>query len=129
INHLYRRAGFGATLAEIATAKGKSFTAVVDSLLDDTLLTKPTVPALPSNSEKWIQIPPSSYNDANVQMADYNAANMKIRSHWAVQMNQPDTMLREKMVLFLMNHFVVEAKKVYYPQSLYSFLNYFRLNA
>jgi uncharacterized protein (DUF1800 family) len=133
INHLYRRAGFGATLAEIAIAKGKVFSDVIDSLLDDSLLKQPTVPALPTGSDKWLQVPPYLGSDLGQQMTQLNNYYMdiaQIRSHWTVQMNQPDVMLREKMTLFWMNHFNVEAtKKVYYPQSMYNYLTYFRTNA
>jgi uncharacterized protein (DUF1800 family) len=138
INHLYRRAGFGATLAEIATAKGQNYSDVVDALLNDAFLTQPTVPPLPSYADDgktpsqppaWLNVPPYVYNNAITQMTDYQNANMKIRSHWAVQMNQPGTMLREKLVLFWMNHFVVEVKKTYFPQTAYSYLTYFRNNA
>ncbi len=138
INHLYRRAGFGATLAEIKAASGKTFSSLVDALLDDTLLMKPTVPALPGNADDgktpsqppaWIRVPPYVYNNAIQQQNDYYTAQMKIRSHWTAQMVQPNVMLREKMTLFWMNHFVIEAKKVIWPQATYSFLTYMRQNA
>ncbi len=141
INHLYRRAGFGATLSEIGAASKLTTSQVVDALLDDTLLARPTVPPLPTHANDpsvaddkqiapyWLHVPPTDYSNATTEMNDYAYANMKIRSHWAAQMNQPEVMLREKMTLFWMNHFVVEAKKVYYPQSMYDFLSYFRLNA
>ena len=135
INHLYRRAGFGATLAEIKAASAKSPSQVIDTLLADTLLTQPTVPAIPSHSDTphhpgWLHVPPTDYNgDAIAEMNDYYTAQMKIRSHWTVQMNQPDVMLREKMTLFWMNHFAIEAKKVIWPQMTYHFLTYMRQNA
>jgi uncharacterized protein (DUF1800 family) len=135
INHLYRRAGFGATLGEIAAAKGKSVSDVVDGLLDSSLLTAPTTPAIPGYSDStnlppsWLHVPPSVYNDPTKQLNDYALAVMKIRCHWTVQMDQPLVSLREKMVLFLMNHFVIEAKKVIWPQFCYTFLTYMRQNA
>ncbi|MDP4237575.1 MAG: DUF1800 family protein, partial [Bacteroidota bacterium] len=142
INHLYRRAGFGATLGEIyAITRGivvQTPSQVVDNLLRDSLLLQPTVPPIPGNADDgktpslppaWLRVPPYVYNDPIKIQTDYANANMKIRSHWTVQMNQPEVMLREKLVLFWMNHFVVEAKKVYYPQSMYSLLTYFRQNA
>ncbi len=134
INHLYRRAGFGATQAEIKAASGKTPSQVVDALLDDSIPMRPTIPPLPSYSDDksqppaWLHVSPLVYNNSTVEMNDYSFANMKIRSHWAVQMNQPEVMLREKMTLFWMNHFVVEAKKVYFPQMMYNFLTYFRQN-
>lgn len=133
INHLYRRAGFGATLAEIAAASGKTPSQVVDALLDDNLLKGNKLPADPQNSDKWLHVPPYLGTDLGQQIAQqslYYSANMDIRTQWTVLMNQPDVMLREKMSLFWMNHFVIEAtKKVYYPQMVYNFLSYFRQNA
>lgn len=138
INHLYRRAGFGATLAEIKAASGKSFSSVVDALLDDTLLMRPTVPVLPGNADDgktpslppaWLRVPPYVYNNPIQQQNDYYTAQMKIRSHWTAQMDLPEVMLREKMTLFWMNHFVIEAKKVVWPQATYNFLTYMRQNA
>jgi len=135
INHLYRRAGFGATLAEIADAQGKNYSDVIDALLNDAFLTQPTVPPLPSYSDdttappSWLHVPPYAYNNLLQQELDYLSATMKIRSHWTVQMNQPGTMLREKLTLFWMNHFVIEAKKVIWPQMSYNFLSYIRQHA
>src|SRR5207244_3306301 len=58
-----------------------------------------------------------------------NKTKMKIRRNWSVQMAQPATMLRKRMILFWMNHFVIESKKVQFPSLDYLFLGYMRLNA
>ncbi|MEP7235161.1 MAG: DUF1800 family protein, partial [Ignavibacteriota bacterium] len=133
INHLYRRAGFGATLAEIKTASAKTPSEVVDAMLQDSLLTKPPVPALPTGADLWLHVAPyigTDQTQLNAQMSLYYNGIGQIRSHWTAQMNQPDVLLREKMALFWMNHFVFEAtKKVYYPQSVNDFLTYFREHA
>ena len=134
VNHLFRRGGFGATIGEIKAAIKKSPSEVVDSLLDESLLTRPTVPAIPSYSDSpnppgWLHVPPYFYTDFPTLNKDYMNANLKIRSHWTVQMAQPEVMLREKMTLFWMNHFVIEAKKIHFPQMSYYFLTYMRRNA
>ncbi len=132
INHLYRRAGFGATVAEMTAAKALAFDAVVDSLMDDGLLSGANLPALPYHAEDWYQVAPyigSDYNKLIDQQQKYSIDNLEIRRDWGVQMMKRGTMLREKMALFWMNHFVVESTKVYYPQSMYSYLDYFRRNA
>src|SRR5438132_5704050 len=59
------------------------------------------------------------------QQDDYYGTS-SIRRWWAVQMTEPNVMLREKMVYFWANHFVVEYQKVQYPQMLYDYLTYFR---
>jgi hypothetical protein len=134
INHLYRRAGFGATLAEIKAASLKTPSEVVDALLNDSLKSKATVPPLPTHADdtnqppSWLHVPPYVYSDFNVQMTDYSNGTNKIRSHWVAQMNQPEVMLRERLTLFWMNHFVIEAKKVMWPQMTYNFLTYIRKN-
>ncbi|MEI8135615.1 MAG: DUF1800 domain-containing protein [bacterium] len=135
IGHLYRRAGFGATLAEIAAAKLKSPSEVVDALLNDSLLSKK--PADPRYSKApastpWLGVAPyvgTDYTKQQQQQSNYYTANMEIRRHWFVQLVQPEVMLRERLTMFWMNHFVVESKKVYYPQLMYSYLGYIREHA
>lgn len=132
INHLYRRTGFGATLSEINAASGKTPAQVIDALLDDTLLTGAKLPADPRYADQWMQVPPylgtDLYLTARQQTTYFNAA-MEMRRHWTVQMSQPDRMMREKMTLFWMDHFVIEARKVNYPVCTYNYLTYFRKNA
>lgn len=132
INHLYRRAGFGATLSEIAAAQSKTPGAVVDALLDNSLLSGANLPPAPRYSDQWLGKAPylgSDYTQQQTQQSAYSTANMEIRRQWNTLMNAPKTMLREKMSLFWMNHFALEENKVYYPQSMYSYLDYFRKNA
>ncbi|MDP4219394.1 MAG: DUF1800 family protein [Bacteroidota bacterium] len=141
INHLYRRAGFGASQSELKAIldpqTGKTPGQTVDALLNNSLLTRPTVPPIPTRADQeppqppsWLRVPLSAvYTDTKVAEADYLHADMKIRAHWAVQMHQPEVMLREKMALFWMNHFVIESRKDYFPQMLYAHLTYMRQNA
>lgn len=129
IGHLYRRAGFGATQSEITAAASLTPGALVTMLLDDTWL-QPVTP--PNFSEKWLGKAPYLGSDYNTQVAQqqaYSTGMANIRAHWASQMTQPKTMLRERLVLFWMNHFVVESQKVYYPQVMYAYLDYFRQHA
>lgn len=130
INHLYRRVGFGATHAEIASAKGKTPADVIDSLLDNALLA--AMPAEPYKSDTWLHTPPylgADYDKQIQQQTAYSYANMEIRRDWMTNMAKPNSMLREKLALFWMNHFVIESLKVYYPQMMYRYLNYMRQNA
>jgi uncharacterized protein (DUF1800 family) len=132
INHLYRRAGFGATLAEIAAAKGKSPSQVVDALLDNTLQSGGNMPAEPYKADTWLHVGPylgGDYDKQLQQQSAYSYANLEIRRDWTVQMAKENTMLREKLSLFWMNHFVIESIKVYYPQMMYRYLDYMRKNA
>ncbi len=131
INHLYRRAGVGATLAEIAAAKGKTPAAVIDALLDDSLLST-KMPADPIYSDKWLHVMPYLGSDATQQqsqMTKYYAYNADIRNHMAENLAKPEVMLREKMVQFWMNHLVIEEIKVYYPQIIYRYVDRIRRGA
>ena len=132
INHLYRRAGFGATLVEIEIAEELLPDEVIDRLLDDTLLAAPNLPPDPAYSDRWMHITPYTGTDLNTkvrQETENRNGTMEIRRHWTVQMFQPKVMLREKLAVFWLNHFVIEAKKVAYPHSIYHYVDYFRRNA
>src|SRR5881396_579994 len=54
IHHLYRRAGFGATLAEIKAAEALTSGTLVDRLLDDQLLTGANLPSPPTHADQWL---------------------------------------------------------------------------
>jgi len=132
INHLYRRAGFGATLAEITAAKGKSPSQVIDGLLDNALLSSGSMPSEPYKADTWLHVGPylgGDYDKQIQQQTAYSYANFEIRRDWTVQMAKENIMLREKLSLFWMNHFVIESLKVYYPQMVYRYLDYMRKNA
>jgi len=129
INHLFRRAGFGATYSEITAAKAMTPAAAVDALMDDALLTGNNLPQPPEHSQDWLHVQPylgSDYNLQVKQQTDYYNAMLAIRRWWTSLMADPKTMLRERMTLFWMNHFVIEESKVYYPQMVYNYLDYFR---
>ncbi|HEY6171107.1 MAG TPA: DUF1800 family protein, partial [Candidatus Kapabacteria bacterium] len=129
INHLYRRVGFGATLAEVSAAKGKSPGQVIDSLLDNALLSTGSMPAEPYKADTWLHVGPylgGDYDKQLQQQQAYSYANLEIRRDWTVQMAKENIMLREKLSLFWMNHFVIESLKVYYPQMMYRYLDYMR---
>ncbi len=129
INHLYRRAGFGATYAEITAAKALTPSAAIDALLDDSLLTGNNLPQPPEHAADWLHVPPylgSDYNTIVAQQTAYTYAVLAIRRQWISLMADPKTMLRERMTLFWLNHFVIEEQKVYYPQMIYNYVSYFR---
>lgn len=130
IKHLYRRAGFGATHAELAQAKTNTPSSIVDAFLADAHLTN--LPAPPKNSELWLEKEPYYGTELFLQTQQqnlYNAATSSVRRQWTHQMFAPQTMFREKMLLFWLNHFVIEANKVYYPQMMQRYMTYFRKHA
>jgi len=129
IGHLYRRAGFSATMAEIKSVASISPSQLVDQLLNDTWIGDSNIPAPPAHSNIWMNNWPLFGKDAATmqqQGIDYQYANNAVRRAWGATMAMPNVMLREKMVYFWMNHFVVETQKVYFPQMMYRYLDYFR---
>jgi uncharacterized protein (DUF1800 family) len=137
IHHLFRRAGFSATMAEILDAKSKTPGAVVDALLDNTLLGSSKMPPLPGYAGDWLHVPPYLGNDPikiQNQQSLYETWNLDLRRWWTVTMTADSTKnyyapLRERMLLFWSNHFVVESQKVEYPQAMYAYMDYLRKNA
>jgi uncharacterized protein (DUF1800 family) len=132
VNHLYRRVGFGATPAEVSSALALSYTDVVDALLADALLLPAELPERPRFHERWLEKPPYLGTDTQKQIEqanEYYYAHQAIRRQWAEAMFEPSTMLREKMLGFWMNHFVIESNKVYYPQTTYRYMEMLRKNA
>jgi hypothetical protein len=132
VNHLYRRAGYGATPGEVSSALALSHTNVVDALLSDAHLSAAELPAKPKHHERWLGLRPYLGGEGDKQLAqsnEYYYAHQAIRRQWAEAMFAPDAMLREKMLLFWMNHFVIESNKVYYPQTTYRYMEYLRKNA
>lgn len=129
IHHLYRRAGFGATYGEIRNAQKMLPAAMVEALLSDSVIADNAIPAPPAHSELWLNKKPYFGSDLTLTQAqqnNYAYATLAMRRQWLTAMAQPATMLREKMTLFWMNHFVIEEQKVYFPQMIYHYLDYFR---
>jgi uncharacterized protein (DUF1800 family) len=131
VGHLYRRAGFGATLDETTAALQKTPSAIIDDLLSDNWFSQSKLPAPPMHAEDWVNSLPyygSDFGKQLEQQQKYSLAVFSMRRWWVKLMAQPETMLRERMVLFYLNHFVVEATKVYFPQMLYRYMDLFRKN-
>jgi len=121
IGHLYRRAGFGATPAEIEAGEKLGFDAVVDDLLAG--LTKPDpagsalkVPQLTPIAQATI--PGYTYDDYSEFIA--------LSTWWLDRMVVTDTPLREKLVLLLANQFPTSYEKVGYADLMYNQNQLFR---
>lgn len=132
INHLYRRAGFGATPLEVNSAKMLTHSSIVEAMLSNDHLSASALPSKPAHHEEWLTVRPllgGTLEQRIEQGNRYYYAHNAIRRQWAEAMFEPGVMLREKMVLFWMNHFVVESTKIYYPQTTYRYMEYLRKNA
>ncbi|MFN4255978.1 MAG: DUF1800 family protein [Saprospiraceae bacterium] len=117
VAHLYRRLGFGATLAQIQQGLQMSPSDLVDSLLD-------TAADLPiPDPPYWANFTMQDYEDANDPDLQF-AHRDELRRQWLRDMVNES--IRAKMVLFWHNHFVTELN-VYgcnaYLWDYYSLLN------
>lgn len=131
VNHLYHRLGFSATLGEIGEALTKTPAQVIDALMDDSLITT-GMPDPPTGYEEWMYKPPyqgTNYDEGRKEDDLEHNIKVDLRNWWTVLMTKPNTQLREKMVLFWHNHFVIEEVKVYFGVHLYRYFDYLRKNA
>ncbi len=109
VKHLLNRALFGYSKRDFAMATQMgSLQAIVSSLLDD----KP----LPSAPNLWVNTVP-----AQIQLDNGSASAWykELTNWWNQLMFKEELNIREKMVLFLHNHFSNERDKVNYPQYMY----------
>jgi len=119
--HLYRRAGFGATAAELAAAEKAGFDATVDKLLAGLAGTdhagnavkRPTLTTLAQAS-----IPGFHFDDGN----EFE----ELTTWWLQRMVVTDTPLREKLVLLLHEQFPTSYVKVGYSDLMYNQNELFR---
>jgi len=119
--HLYRRAGFGATRAEIDAAVKAGYDATVDKLLagltardasGDALKRPYLTPIAQAN------VPDYSYND----FEEFT----ELSTWWLDRMIVTDTPLREKLVLLLSEQFPTSYEKVGYADLMYNQNELFR---
>jgi uncharacterized protein (DUF1800 family) len=102
--HLYRRAAFGATTAELAAAEKRG---VADTL---TLL----LSGHPGANELV-----STLHDAGAVAATRDAEGVQLRGWWLYCMLQGGHPLREKLTLFWHNHFATSIAKVRDPKLMF----------
>lgn len=128
INHFYRRAAFGAL--PLHAKLGMSLDQHLNELFDSKW-TGSKLPSPPAHHEEWLMVKPYLGSEVDKQVAQatrYQYAMNAIRRQWAQEMLQEGPGLREKMVLFWMNHWVIESNKVYFPQIVYRYMKYLREN-
>ena len=121
--HILSRTLFGFTKSDVDFALSKS----LDDLVDNYLLTNQPQPATPTtidtNSE-WVTLPydPTDPNN-NTNFARYFTS---LIYWWLNLMMNQGYSIRERLVLFLHNHFVSEANTVRIPQFMYQQNKLFR---
>src|SRR3954469_11017314 len=103
IQHLLRRAGFGATASELNYYEGLGFSGTVDELVDFTSIaddvdSKIGTPGYVGTTSTGEFLPSTVINDA--------------RQRWLFRMTHTRRPLQEKMALFWHNHFATAYSKV-----------------
>ncbi|MGO9961873.1 MAG: DUF1800 domain-containing protein [Acidimicrobiales bacterium] len=112
--HLYRRAGFGATPAEIEAAEKIGYEASVDNLLAGL--------AEPDHAGSAVELPQlTPLAQANVPGFSYDDYQefVALSTWWIDRMIVTDTPLREKLVLLLHEQFPTSYQKVGYADLMY----------
>ena len=110
IKHLYRRLGFGAPRAAIASALDKAPADLVDELIDQALDTPLSTPPT------WFDWTYETYD------GDEDQINQDINSwirEWMADMMTQD--VRGKFILFWHNHFVTQLETHYFPAYVYHY--------
>ena len=116
VPHLLRRAGFGATPAELANYSTMGFEAAVDSLLN--------YENVQDNMASTLPAIPLTYS------AQQSASELSVLGEWWVnQMALTNRPLQEKMTLFWHNHFATGFSKVQNGYLMYKQNEFLRENA
>jgi hypothetical protein len=119
--HLLRRTTFGSNVQQIAQAVSLGLPATMDELLK--ILPAPGAPVDPTNGQPFVT--------GTIDLTGGNPGRYRayIKAWWADLMVTQAPSITEKLALFWMNHFVVEATVVNHPQILFSYLDFMRSNA
>jgi len=121
IRHLYRRLGYGASLADIENADGKTIDSLVNELIDDAANTP-----FPEEEFDWIyrdiDFPERSTNGDNVTSISDDTYDKIMIGYWINESIIEG--VRGKLILFWHNHFVTGATT---HDKTYAMLRYFKI--
>jgi uncharacterized protein (DUF1800 family) len=111
IAHLLSRSLFGYSKNDFSAAQGYASFA---DLLDQAILKDSPLPAAPNT---WVTTVPAASQTSSGETGTWYR---EFNYWWFDQMHKESLNMREKMVLFLHNHFANERDKVVYPQNMYA---------
>lgn len=114
VRHLYRRAAFSSTVAEVNAALPQQMATLVDQVL-----ASQPVPQAPG----WVNNLPYTGALTQQQQTDYRNWMRELREWWIRQMITGPLSLTEKMTLFWHGHFATQYSTVQVPQY------HFKMNA
>ena len=134
ISHLLKRTMFGSTKSDIAYFKNKTMQQAVDELLTPTApLPNPPVKEYDSSSAAVPDgnIPPGTpwINDTNADGTVQSLRRASFKKWWMGVIINQDRSIREKMTLFLHNHFSTETNTIGNAQFIYKHHSMLRANA
>ena len=104
IEHLLRRAGFGASAQELESAVEQGFAATVSDLLN--------YEQFPDQVDSWIQQPGYVNVTTRAGVFTPNTVIGDARQRWLFRMMHTTRPLQEKMTLFWHNHFATAYSKI-----------------
>jgi uncharacterized protein (DUF1800 family) len=118
IRHLYRRLGYGPTLAELEDGLSASPGQLIDQLIDQAI-------ALPLTPEpEWSNWSIEAYTDFQTQIGDQVLGYMDLMVEGMITYG-----LRDKMTLFWLNHFVTKLEAYACPSWMYQYHRVLQSNA
>lgn len=132
--HLLKRTTFGASIADIQYFAGKSMQETVDELLNPTA----PLPAPPikeydvvgaSRPDNDVAAGTTWINNVNNDGTILSRRRTSLKKWWVGCLLHQDRSIREKMTLFLHNHFAVEAADVGQANLLYKYVSLLRNNS
>lgn len=130
VKHLLRRAMFGHSRADVAFFKGMSMSDAVDYLMNIPSI-QPDPPVNGYNTATNIDpdIAPGQTWVNGPENPDFTAQRRASLYAWSMeQILKPERHIREKMTVFLHNHFATEAEQVFSPVIAYRHMKLLREN-
>ena len=122
IQHLYRRAGFGASVQLIDQVSGQSANQLVDTLINEAL----SLPVIPA--PEWATWNQDNYPSDNDQRRPILRSQIDTLALDYIRSMQTNT-LRDRLSFFWSNHFVTELDVYDSPPFLYEYVNCLQRNA
>jgi uncharacterized protein (DUF1800 family) len=115
IQHLYWRAGFGATNADIQRLQNLSWSQIIEQLFQDSAKDSPVI-VQEGVSPKVADILMADKKERREILGKSRQAIRTLNARWLEQMSNTQAQLREKMTLFWHGHFACQPKSIYNAQ-------------
>jgi len=128
---LLRRAGFGATMAELAAARAQGYSATVDALVAGLSQPDPgadgiALPALTPPPADYLQLKTTDPAARRAVLVAARAQTVALTNWWLARMVATTNPLREKLAFLLHGHFPTAVSKVRFPSYMYGQNQLFR---